>query len=98
MSEHKAGDTAYIGNPIIMNGDSNLHSKNDADACFRRLKLMKNDPVTITAVHRSKAGALYDVIYNRDGVDYRISNLPEFNLWTKKGWDMYKLLESRNAK
>ena len=101
MAEHKKGDTAYIGNPIIMNGDSNLQSKSDDEACYRRLKLKMNEPVTITAVHRHKstskskhAAATYDVIYERDGVKYQIFDLPEFNLWTKKGWELKMQLEA----
>ena len=97
MAEYKKGDIAHIGNPIIMNGDSNLNSKNDAEACYSRLKLKMNEPVTITAVHNSKAGALYDVIYERNGVKYRMFNLPAFNLWSKKGWEMRLLMERRCA-
>ena len=101
MAEHKKGDTAYIGNPIIMNGDSNLQSTSDEDACYRRLKLKMNEPVTIIAVHRHKKDAkgrggeaTYDVIYERDGVKYLIFDLPEFNLWSKRGWDLHTKLEA----
>lgn len=103
MAEHKKGEIAYIGNPIFMNGDSNLESKSDDDACYRRLKLKMNEPVLITAVHRSKTtkgkvgAATYDVIYERDGVKYRILNLPEFNLWSKKGWELCERLKAEKA-
>lgn len=106
MAEHKKGDIAYIGNPIFMNGDSNLQSKSDDDACYKRLKLKMNEPVTITAVHRSKnahakgkvGAATYDVIYERDGVKYQIWNLPEFNLWSKKGWDLCMKLKAEGER
>lgn len=98
MAEHKKGETAYIGNSIIVNGDSNLESKNEDEACYRRLKLKVNDPFVVTAVHsRSGKGQMttYDGIYERDGVQYRIFGLPEFNLWSKKGWELRMLMESR---
>ena len=100
MAEYKKGDIAHIGNPIIMNGDSNLESKTDDDACYRRLKLKMNDPFVVTAVHSRKGKCkmtTYDGIYERDGVRYRILDLPEFNLWSKKGWELRVLMEGGDA-
>ena len=101
MAQYKNGEIAHVANPIIMNGDSNLESKSDVDACYRRLKLKKNDPFYITNVH-PKGGkrsiTTYDGIYERDGVKYRILDLPEYNLWTKSGWEMLLLLKGRDEK